>query len=373
MTDLETDHDPLPAPNPEPIQHAHRWARSNDRVVWGVAAGLGRALAIEPLIVRVAFVVLALFGGVGILLYLAAYLMLADSPTSPPPSTTRRMIGATAPLAGGWWLFGGDASLPNAGWVVALGLLGAAAALWRGRSPGALTSPPRTSIVDVASPAGQSSSGDAWEAWTARRRDRPRGPRSALGLLTLGAASVVGAGVWLLAGGDDDQGTWAFGWATIVIGAGLMVGAFIGRARWLVFPAVLTAGAAVFASALTFADVELGHRWGDRTEFVAADSNVASRYSAGIGDFELVLSDFPNDVTTRVDVAVGHLTVVVPDDAGAGQGARRYRHDRRPRLEPQRLPTSVGRRRPQSRRPSHQARSTSRHRQRRGSPRPVLR
>jgi len=75
-----------------------RWARSDDRVVLGVAGGLGRALAIDPLVIRIAFVVLALFSGVGIVLYIAALLLLADSPSSPPPSTIRRIVGESSTI-----------------------------------------------------------------------------------------------------------------------------------------------------------------------------------------------------------------------------------------------------------------------------------
>ena len=38
----------------------------------GWPLGLGRALAIDPLLIRIAFVVLGLFSGVGVLVYIAA-------------------------------------------------------------------------------------------------------------------------------------------------------------------------------------------------------------------------------------------------------------------------------------------------------------
>ena len=61
MTNLETESAPLPPPTPVATPpHDHRWARSDDRIVLGVAAGLGRALAIDPLLIRIAFVVLGL-------------------------------------------------------------------------------------------------------------------------------------------------------------------------------------------------------------------------------------------------------------------------------------------------------------------------
>ena len=49
-----------------------------DSVVAGVAAGLGRYLAADVMIVRLAFVVLTIFGGVGIPLYFAGLLLIPE-------------------------------------------------------------------------------------------------------------------------------------------------------------------------------------------------------------------------------------------------------------------------------------------------------
>jgi phage shock protein PspC (stress-responsive transcriptional regulator) len=71
-------------------QHSHspsengtgdRWSRRprrsrNDRKVAGVAGGLGRAFGIDPVVLRIAFVVLAIFGGSGVLLYALCWLLL---------------------------------------------------------------------------------------------------------------------------------------------------------------------------------------------------------------------------------------------------------------------------------------------------------
>lgn len=56
----------------------------SDRVVAGVLGGLGRQLGIDPLILRVVTAVLAVFGGVGILLYAIAWLLTPadDDPAS---------------------------------------------------------------------------------------------------------------------------------------------------------------------------------------------------------------------------------------------------------------------------------------------------
>ncbi|HZX55128.1 MAG TPA: PspC domain-containing protein, partial [Ilumatobacteraceae bacterium] len=305
MTHLETESTALPPPTPDVPVPERRWARSEDRIVLGVAGGLGRALAIDPLVIRIAFVVLALFSGVGIAFYVAGLLLLADSPSSPSPSVLRRVIGIVAALLSARWLFGGGASLPDAGWVIAIAMLGAAVALWRGRAPVEERVTP--SAAEIAASV-DGASGEQWKRWSTRRGDRPRPPRSALGLLTIGAATVVGASVWLIADGSHNRGALAFGWATVVIGCGLVVGAFVGRARWLVVPAVFTAVAAVVGSALSFAGVDLNHHSGGKTVFISAGGTVSPRYRSGVGDFELVLTDYPSDVKTTVEVGVGTLT-----------------------------------------------------------------
>ena len=49
-----------------------------DRKLAGVAGGLARHLDIDPILLRVAFVVLVFFGGSGILLYVACWLLLPE-------------------------------------------------------------------------------------------------------------------------------------------------------------------------------------------------------------------------------------------------------------------------------------------------------
>lgn len=53
--------------------------RSSERWVAGVAGGTARRLGVDPLAVRVAFVVLSLFGGLGLGLYGLAWALLPDA------------------------------------------------------------------------------------------------------------------------------------------------------------------------------------------------------------------------------------------------------------------------------------------------------
>jgi phage shock protein C len=49
-----------------------------DRMLAGVAAGIGRYLGVDPTIIRIAFAVLTVVGGAGIPLYLAGLLLIPD-------------------------------------------------------------------------------------------------------------------------------------------------------------------------------------------------------------------------------------------------------------------------------------------------------
>jgi phage shock protein PspC (stress-responsive transcriptional regulator) len=55
-----------------------RLERSSDRMVAGVSTGLGRYFDLNPAFFRLGFVVLTLLGGAGILIYLAAVLVMPD-------------------------------------------------------------------------------------------------------------------------------------------------------------------------------------------------------------------------------------------------------------------------------------------------------
>jgi len=71
-----------------------------DRVVGGVCGGLSDYFDIDPLLIRIIFIILALSGGLGILIYLAAWLIIPGQGEAPPnteersPAMTRDPSGA---------------------------------------------------------------------------------------------------------------------------------------------------------------------------------------------------------------------------------------------------------------------------------------
>ena len=82
-----------------------RLERSNtNRVISGVCGGIAEYLAVDATLVRVAFVVMAVFGGVGVLAYIVL-LILMPQPGQPAPFTkpvaTGTATDTTAPMDAG--------------------------------------------------------------------------------------------------------------------------------------------------------------------------------------------------------------------------------------------------------------------------------
>src|SRR5215212_3913869 len=103
-----------PLPEPPEAPTSRRLTRSSsDRVIAGVAGGLGRYFSIDPVVVRIAFIVGAFFGGAGVIAYGAAWLLVpSDDGTSRADSAgVARRLGIAigmlvltgVALAGGFW------------------------------------------------------------------------------------------------------------------------------------------------------------------------------------------------------------------------------------------------------------------------------
>jgi phage shock protein PspC (stress-responsive transcriptional regulator) len=76
LADAQTMTTQATAPIPEPPTARRLTRSSSDRVIAGVAGGLGRYFGIDPVVVRVMFVVLVFFGGAGFVGYAAAWLLV---------------------------------------------------------------------------------------------------------------------------------------------------------------------------------------------------------------------------------------------------------------------------------------------------------
>ena len=98
MSDAPTTPQSPPPADPPPVPR--RLTRSSsDKVLAGVAGGLGRYFDIDPIIFRIGFVVLTLAGGAGVLAYLAAWVLVPDDPM-PGQAPTDRSRAATIARCG---------------------------------------------------------------------------------------------------------------------------------------------------------------------------------------------------------------------------------------------------------------------------------
>jgi phage shock protein PspC (stress-responsive transcriptional regulator) len=316
---------------PAPAETERRLVRpTDDRLLGGVCAGLGRYFEMSPLVYRVAFAALALLGGAGILLYLAAWIVIPDERRGDSLAgealrsrRDRPWLAVGVGLVGAGLLIGIAESRiwpdPGGVWVAALAL-GLAIVWWQLRArdeaaqqpPAAGSSPVgrEEPAVTVAAAASESGEGTA-----AAQPAAPPRRRLPVGLTTFGVI-LVGAGVLgLLEATGAAEVDWAVALAAavVVVGIAVAVGAFLGGAGALaVFGALLAAVMLVVVSI----DLPLQGPVGDRTERPAALVELDRTYEQSIGTLTLDLSalSLPTGTTTvSASTGIGELVVEVPD------------------------------------------------------------
>jgi phage shock protein PspC (stress-responsive transcriptional regulator) len=317
-------------------------------VIAGVAGGLGEYTGIDPVLFRVLFAVLTLFGGSGILLYVVAWLFMPadDQDVSPAESLIHRGPGggnrARDAAAAGALVIAG---LVLAG-VLALGdardlalvlvVVGGAFFLIRNlqerREGGpplpAAPEPPPPPPAAYETPLPTYQPQPAYAPQPAYEppvptvtlppppAPSPRREHSALGILTLSLLLVVlGVAAALAAGGAiDPEPDDLLAVAVGTIGAGLLVGAWFGRARWLTWLGLPLLVALIVVSA---SNVSLKGGAGDRRYQPATTAEIEPSYRVGVGNVRLDLSevDFSEQpVRTKVSAGVGNVEVIVPRD-----------------------------------------------------------
>jgi phage shock protein C len=101
---MSTQLPPEPGPadaEPPPAAGAQRVVRRSrsERVVAGVCGGIGRYLGIDPVLLRIAFVILALANGLGVIAYVVAWVVIPEErpgqalgPVPEPRRETGRLV-----------------------------------------------------------------------------------------------------------------------------------------------------------------------------------------------------------------------------------------------------------------------------------------
>lgn len=362
------------------VQHMMQdfWAtrprrRSDDRKIGGVAAAIGRRYAVDPVLIRVAFVVATLFSGMGVLLYLVGWLllpaegdqtsaaesMLGQGRSSMSPLLTVVLILLLIPASGA--VFGGPSS-GVLGLVVAAGAL---VLLHRSRAglgevpgppaaaegaPGGApdTNPPGTNTPGMNAPGmnappgtnigaggGDQPAPPAWDplgaapfAWDLPEPSPapPPEPTPAPGIRS--KVTPITLGLALLAGGIAAAFWPALPAAHIaalmlgVVGLGLVVGSLVRGGRGLIMIAVPLA---LLTWVLQAAPVS-GFKVGERSWIPDTTAQVQPRYELTMGDGLLDLSRLqvaPGEtVTTRVAMGMGHIEVILPPNVDARVSCR---------------------------------------------------
>ncbi|MFT4188862.1 MAG: PspC domain-containing protein [Aeromicrobium sp.] len=313
---------PPPPPGGQDFRSLPDTQRATEgRVVAGVAAGLGRRLGIDPVIVRVVFVALCFAGLAGLVLYATLWFALPSDDGRPSVMADWFRLGANEPqirtgalilggaLAfasvvgdGGW--FWGVATPIFSLWLIVPALFCYWLFVVLPRGKGQAAPPPRPTAAPDAPPA-------ATPPTPLRRSFAP----PVLFLVTM-CALLIALGVLAAvhAGAGLDLPVAAYpALALGVVGAGLLVGARWGRSIALV-PVGLLLCLVLAVSALV-PDGPVG----EFRPTPASAADVRSDYELGLGDLRLDLSqvDDPDELlgrTVAIDAGVGQVTVIVPAD-----------------------------------------------------------
>lgn len=329
--------EPAPTPPGPPSAGVRVLRRRRGGHVAGVASGLGAYLGVDPTLLRVGFVVLAFFGGFGAMLYALAWIVIPAE--GEPDSLAERGLrrAATFPtwvkVLGVVWLLaviGGNLGPPRGpGMFWGLLLVVAGVLLFRRSqfpSPSQLTTPegsgPPISSVGAGPPASWPPplSGPSWPSRTFPPPvPPPPRPRPFLGPLTV-LTTVVALGVALVVDSGPGEVTLErfLAISLVVIGAGLCVGAWWGRAHGLIalgIPVLLCLLAASVVSGafrLVGQELALPLRFGEVQARPATVAELEPEYRLSAGTQTIDLSDVSfASGTTEVSASVGMGEVIV--------------------------------------------------------------
>lgn len=305
-----------PGWNTENLKDYRKLRRARvDRKVSGVAGGLGAHLDVDPTILRVLFVVLAFFGGAGVLLYGALWLFVPEEGSeevviSTSESTRNGLLIAAAVIAGvlalgdtwtGFWF----------PWPLAIvGLVVAAVLITRDSNRSGAGPEPTAPLPPQA--------GAPWYPPTppppVPPRPRRKGPLLFGITLALMALALGTLGLYDASGADVQDAAYP-AMALAVVGVMLVVGAFWGRPGGLIALGVV--------SALLLAAFSIGNPTfdGDRDVRLAPQRavDVAEVYDVPAGRLELDLTDVEDleeldGRTIELEANAGEIVVIVPDD-----------------------------------------------------------
>lgn len=327
----------------------------DDSIIAGVCGGLGEQFGVSAWWFRWAFIILTLFGFAGIFFYIIAWVLIPKE-TEDDSVATSWMEGLDLSDVGtifGVVLIGvaGVIILNQffrvSGALVAAGVLAVVGVLlYRGdlRPPDrpqgggphytdedepVPDAEPASRDADAPAPADTPLAGASVASAVATKPPKakkppkvkkPKPPPSMLGRLTMAVLLIALSAMALveLSGWARFQPVEYLAVGMGIIAVGLLVGAWIGRARWLIIIGILLAPWLFFASLLpNVAEWTIG----DPSYAPASVQQVQDSYSLGVGQLTIDLSRLtPEELaevgTIEASVSLGELFVVLPLGAG---------------------------------------------------------
>jgi phage shock protein PspC (stress-responsive transcriptional regulator) len=228
-----------------------------------------------------------------------------------PPSDAEGVDGtalASAPLGTDPTLFDATAPFAHAEGTGPSGEVPPPAPSWWSGGPGvgvrAAPVPPAAGAPPIAAPAPTPAT--------------PRAPRSRLATVVLAVLLVGGGVAWLLDVVDlvDLDWTDRLALGLVVVGVGLLIAAWRGRA-WVLVPVGLLFVLLIVVAEALVVPVDAG--MGEQTEVIDTPAELARDHELFAGQLTLDLRDVPvpagETATVEASVGAGQMRVLVPDDA----------------------------------------------------------
>lgn len=318
------------------------------RMIGGVALGLANYLVISPVLVRIAFAVTLFFGGLGLVAYVAGWLLIRDE--REPESIAQRVaenvrsgpawigvvlilvavlivldrvtylsgsiLWATVLLIGGVLLYRGDLARPRSDRPTPSPA--------PSNTPTMATPAPLTDVVDGP----PSSPPHLPKPPSAAPPPAPAGPpppRSILGRLTVGVGLLA---LGALAVADNlttlvnPQPRHYLALATVAVGTGLLVGAWVGRARWMILLGVLLVPPLLVSP---MAEFDWRTNFDARVVSPATVAELQSSYDPSVARLVFDLTDIPWDgdvASFEASIGAGEIVLIVPDDVAVTGSVR---------------------------------------------------
>jgi phage shock protein PspC (stress-responsive transcriptional regulator) len=319
---------------------------STGRMLAGVAQGLANRFGFPVVLIRVLFCLLVFAGGLGLALYAAGWFLIRAEEEAEPPAkrvfsgatTTRSWIGIGLVFLAVLILLDNFTFL-SGGIVWAIGLLVVGVLLYTGDLP-RLVKPPAddkegvqrmTSTTETVAPVTETPSGGGPTGGGAPPTPVSRPPTpppapprpretSYLGRITLGVM-LIGAGVLAILDNIASLPIHAeprhyMALTVTILGLGLMVGGFMGRARWLILVGVILVPTMLFSPAFEY---DWSADTFDRIYSPDSFGELRDSYVQDVGNLRIDLTHLPwsgQEVVLDVEVDAGNIDLVIPPGVG---------------------------------------------------------